>query len=129
MRNALIFVGLAAVLGIASVIGVAKWTRRHPNTGSVILVYEIKTPPGSTGMNSSGTLGKEMAAALEKRVDPQGILNIVWRPVGNTRLEIVIPRPVGYDSRIAGAKCYPTPRKRSGRPMSMRRKSKPPSLR
>ena len=30
---------------------------------------------------------------LKERVDPQGQLNLEWRPVGNTRLEIRMPRP------------------------------------
>ena len=30
---------------------------------------------------------------LKERVDPNGQLNLEWRPVGNTRLEIRMPRP------------------------------------
>ena len=29
--------------------------------------------------------------ALKKRVDPEGVRNLVWRPQGNNRLEIQMP--------------------------------------
>ena len=74
--------------------------------GGVSLLYEIKVPPGSTGASTTGgqTLAEEVAAALKKRVDPQGVLNLVWRPQGNTRLEIQIPRSVNSGKRDAAQK-------------------------
>ena len=68
--------------------------------GGVSVLYEIKVPPGSSGIMGSGqTLAEEVAAALKKRVDPQGVLNLVWRPQGNTRLEIQIPRAANAGKR------------------------------
>ena len=68
--------------------------------GGVSVLYEIKVPPGSSGMMGSGqSLAEEVAAALKKRVDPQGMLNLIWRPQGNTRLEIQIPRAANSGKR------------------------------
>ena len=68
--------------------------------GGESLVYDIKPPPGSSGIASSGqTLAEEVAAALKKRVDPQGLMNLVWRPQGNTQLEIQIPRAANAGKR------------------------------
>ncbi len=61
--------------------------------GGTSLTYDIKAPPGSSDKGSGGeTLAEKVAAALKKRVDPQGVLNLVWRPQGDNRLEIQIPR-------------------------------------
>ena len=66
-------------------------------------------PPGSSGKDASGeTLAEEVAAALKKRVDPQGVLNLVWRPQGDNRLEIQIPRSANAgkrDKRQQGVHC------------------------
>ena len=73
--------------------------------GGVSVLYEIKVPPGSSGVMANGqTLAEEVAAALKKRVDPQGVLNLVWRPQGNTRLEIQIPRAANAGKRDAAQK-------------------------
>ena len=61
--------------------------------GGTSLTYEIKVPQGASPRTATGqTLAEDVAAALKKRVDPQGLFNLVWRPQGETRLEIQIPR-------------------------------------
>src|SRR5258706_10582650 len=61
--------------------------------GGTSLTYEIKLPPGDSGRSQSGlSRAEEVAAALKKRVDPNGVANLIWRPQGDTRLEIQIPR-------------------------------------
>ena len=67
----------------------------HPNlkpgidmVGGTSLVYEIKPPEGS---NSNDNLAERVMESLKKRVDPDGVRNLVWRPQGNTRLEIQMP--------------------------------------
>jgi SecD/SecF fusion protein len=99
------------VIIILAVIAVALWAIfpngnfRHPDlkpgidmVGGTSLLYEIKTSPGQ---NTEGLSSKVMEA-LKKRVDPQGVRNLVWRPQGNTRLEIQIP--MSSQSRDASAK-------------------------
>jgi len=58
--------------------------------GGTSLTYEIKQPEG--GYHGEGTLAEAVATALKKRVDPDGVRNLVWRPQGNTQLEIQLPR-------------------------------------
>jgi len=56
--------------------------------GGTSLVYQIKTAPGST---YKPDLAEKVAEALKKRVDPNGVRNLVWRPEGADRLEIQMP--------------------------------------
>lgn len=55
--------------------------------GGTSLLYEIKAPPGSVDSD----LAIKVMESLKRRVDPQGIRNLIWRPQGNTRLEIQMP--------------------------------------
>ncbi len=55
--------------------------------GGVSLIYEIKPAEGSLG---DPNLAASVMSALKKRVDPNGVLNLIWRPQGN-RLEIQMP--------------------------------------
>src|SRR5215212_5926248 len=57
--------------------------------GGTSLLYEIKQPEG--GGPVTGKLAEDVATALKKRVDPDGVRNLIWRPQGNTRLEIQMP--------------------------------------
>ncbi len=62
--------------------------------GGTRVMYEIKAPPG--GVPSD--LSQQVAAALKKRVDPDGVRNLVWRPQGPTRLEIQMPLTANANS-------------------------------
>jgi len=59
--------------------------------GGTSLLYEIDI----TGLDSSQqhNLSTKVMGILKDRVDPKSQLNLEWRPVGNTRLEIRMPRP------------------------------------
>ncbi len=59
--------------------------------GGYSLLYEIDT----TGLKPSDRKGlsKRVMHVLRDRVDPKGVYNLVWRPVGHNRLEIQMPRP------------------------------------
>ncbi|HTL27612.1 MAG TPA: protein translocase subunit SecD, partial [Tepidisphaeraceae bacterium] len=71
------------------------WGQKHDlrpgidMVGGTKLLYEIKQPEG--GYRGSGTLAEEVMAALKRRVDPDGVRNLIWRPSGNNRLEIQMP--------------------------------------
>lgn len=56
--------------------------------GGTSLTYEIRAPQGAFDTDN---LAAEVAAILKRRVDPQGVRNLIWRPQGNTRLEIQMP--------------------------------------
>jgi len=57
--------------------------------GGTSLIYEIDT----TGMSEEDTRGlaDSMITVLKRRVDPTGVRNLIWRPLGNTRFEIQMP--------------------------------------
>src|ERR1044072_6205816 len=57
--------------------------------GGTSLTYEIKAPEGAAP--SSGNLAEQVMESLKKRVDPDGIRNLIWRPQGNNQLEIQMP--------------------------------------
>ena len=55
--------------------------------GGTSLLYEIKA--GDQGGNTN--LAQEMVSILKQRVDPSGLLNLVWRPHGSSQIEIQMP--------------------------------------
>lgn len=59
--------------------------------GGTSLLYEIDTT-GLEPEDKSG-LSAKVIRILKDRVDPNGQMNLEWRPVGNTRLEVRMPRP------------------------------------
>lgn len=75
--------------------------------GGTSLLFEIDTADLSAQQQRG--LSSKVMSILKDRVDPQGQMNLEWRPVGNTRLEIRMPRPPAealarrglYDSALA----------------------------
>lgn len=69
------------------------WSQKHnlkagiDIAGGTSLLYEIKGPDGE----STPELVGQVMQALKRRVDPDGTKNLVWRPMGNDRLEIQMP--------------------------------------
>ncbi len=61
--------------------------------GGHSLLYEIDT----TGLEGAqlNNLAERIITQLRKRVDPNSQRNLVWRPVGNTRIEIHMPAATG----------------------------------
>ena len=57
--------------------------------GGTSLLYEIKVPDGAAAGKTN--LAEEVMLSLKKRVDPDGVRNLIWRPQGATRLEIQMP--------------------------------------
>src|SRR6266700_4642870 len=55
--------------------------------GGISLLYEIKTTAGT----SAPDIATKVAEALKRRVDPDGVRNLVWRPQPPNRLEIQMP--------------------------------------
>ncbi len=56
--------------------------------GGASLLYEIKS---EDGVMPGENLAERVMASLKKRVDPDGVRNLIWRPQGATRLEIQMP--------------------------------------
>lgn len=59
--------------------------------GGSVLIYEIDTA-GMDDREKSG-LAERVMNILKARVDPNSQFNLVWRPIGDNRLEIQMPRP------------------------------------
>lgn len=59
--------------------------------GGYSLLYEIDDSGMSAGEKAG--LSERVMRVLRERVDPKGVYNLVWRPVGANRLEIQMPRP------------------------------------
>ena len=59
--------------------------------GGTRLLYEIDT--SGLDPDQQAGLSTRVMDILKNRVDPNGQLNLEWRPVGNARLEIRMPRP------------------------------------
>src|SRR5688500_177959 len=56
--------------------------------GGTSLTYEIRTADNT---QVPPNLAQQVTEALKKRVDPDGIRNLIWRPQGATRIEIQMP--------------------------------------
>jgi protein-export membrane protein SecD/preprotein translocase SecF subunit len=59
--------------------------------GGYSLLYEIDDTGVAGGERAE--LSEKVMRVLRGRVDPKGVFNLVWRPVGFNRLEIQMPRP------------------------------------
>src|SRR3972149_6199637 len=59
--------------------------------GGTSLLFEIDTTGLEPEMQRE--LSTRVMRILKDRVDPKGQMNLEWRPGGNTRLEIRMPRP------------------------------------
>ncbi len=59
--------------------------------GGSSLLFEIDT----AGLDDKDKvdLANNVMEVLKRRVDPGGQMNLIWRPIGNNRLEIQMPRP------------------------------------
>ncbi|MFA6134226.1 MAG: protein translocase subunit SecD [Phycisphaerae bacterium] len=45
----------------------------------------------TAGDDTSSSLADQMIAVLKRRVDPHGLMNLEWRPVGSDRIEVRMP--------------------------------------
>ncbi|MFH1107629.1 MAG: protein translocase subunit SecD [Planctomycetota bacterium] len=59
--------------------------------GGTSLLFEIDTAGLDASMQRD--LASRVMRVLKERIDPKGQMNLEWRPVGSTRLEIRMPRP------------------------------------
>ncbi|MFM7152210.1 MAG: SecDF P1 head subdomain-containing protein, partial [Gemmataceae bacterium] len=64
--------------------------------GGTILVYEID----DTKTKDTQFSKDELAAALKRRIDPADLYNITIRPVGESRVEIILPTGGRHQARI-----------------------------
>jgi SecD/SecF fusion protein len=74
--------------------------------GGTSLLYQIKAPDGGFHSMTGHTLAEEVMGALKKRVDPDGVKNLIWRPQGEDRLEIQIPASPKNEEATAARDAY-----------------------
>lgn len=60
-------------------------------SGGYSLLYEIDD--ANLPADQKKDIAEKVMRTLQERVDPEGVMNLVWRPVGTNRLEIQMPRP------------------------------------
>jgi SecD/SecF fusion protein len=88
----IVIVGALAALGFASIWPMDQKLKYGIDLyGGYSLLYEIDDT-GLQGFEKQG-LAENVMKVLRERVDPKGVFNLVWRPVGHNRLEIQMPRP------------------------------------
>jgi preprotein translocase subunit SecD len=87
----LLFAGAVSTIYIAG--KTRMWILTRDMTGGTSLVYEIDTRGLSD--EEKKDISQRMIVVLRRRIDPRGILPIVWRTQGNTRFEIQIPPKAG----------------------------------
>jgi SecD/SecF fusion protein len=86
------------LLLIVAVIAIAAWMLYPPKeklrpgldiAGGVSMVFEID----DEGAKDDPNLAENVKTLLQKRVDPQGVYNLIWRVMGRNRIEIQMPLP------------------------------------
>jgi SecD/SecF fusion protein len=89
MRNyrLIFFLLLATVVGSGLIIWSKGLKLGIDLSGGTILVYKIKDSTRAAGRDNSMD---ELIAALQKRVNPEGVADTPIRKVGNNRLEIIL---------------------------------------
>jgi SecD/SecF fusion protein len=88
----IVIVGALAALAFASVYPIdTKIKYGIDLRGGYSLLYEIDD--SGLGAAEKQDLAERVMRVLRERVDPKGVYNLVWRPVGHNRLEIQMPRP------------------------------------
>ncbi|MGC3970401.1 MAG: hypothetical protein QM775_24625 [Pirellulales bacterium] len=85
------FVLLAVCAGV--VVSVVGWPPKLgiDLRGGVILVYEVK-PPAPGEVRDADTMEK-LVGTIKKRLDPANVKEIIVRPYGTDKIEVIVPSP------------------------------------
>ncbi len=100
LRQQLILIGVVVLFALIALIRWSPETGLRLNlkpgldiAGGVAMIFEVD----DRGLEQSGFAGDNLAETmktlLQKRVDPQGLYNLVWRVHGKKRIEIQMPLP------------------------------------
>ena len=63
-------------------------------SGGTILQYEVT----KTGAAAGSVNIDELITALKRRINPEGVLDIPIRSIGNTRIEIILPKATAEEA-------------------------------
>lgn len=90
LNERLIIIGAVVLLGLWMLYPPTKRLRAGLDiAGGTSMIFEID----DTDLRDHPNLAEEMKTLLQKRVDPTGVSNIVWRVHGRNRLEVQMPLP------------------------------------
>lgn len=88
----IVLVGVLSALGFAASYPLEKKIKYGIDlAGGYSLLYELDDS-GTEGQ-AKADLSARVIEVLRRRVDPNGVFNLVWRPVGSNRIEIQMPAP------------------------------------
>lgn len=88
----IVLVAVLSALALAAVLPIEKKIKWGIDlAGGYSLMYELD----NSGMEGTDRteLPRRVIDVLQRRVDPRGVFNLVWRPVGANRIEIQMPAP------------------------------------
>jgi len=83
-------------LGLCTAIALYVVLKPHPGIGpggSYSVTFGLVAPGPGVSVTDDDVL--RVMAVLEKRVDPDGHLNLAWRAIENGHIEVLVPRPSG----------------------------------
>ncbi|NLF29446.1 MAG: hypothetical protein GX591_01010, partial [Planctomycetes bacterium] len=93
------FLALAALLVLAALALTTKPLKKGMDLeGGHSLIFKVDT---SNVSDARGTINA-VIETLKKRIDPQGVMNLEWRPVGDDRIEVRMPvgSPVARQAQL-----------------------------
>ncbi|MBI5864907.1 MAG: protein translocase subunit SecD, partial [Planctomycetes bacterium] len=97
LKQRLMLIGAIILVGVLLITPPSK--RLLPGldiAGGTSLIFEIEEEPGE----NNPLLAEQMKELLQRRVDPQGVYDLVWRVVGRNRLEVQMPLPPAENARL-----------------------------
>jgi SecD/SecF fusion protein len=100
LNQRLLLIGAIVLLGIFFVVPPKK--KLLPGldiAGGTSLIFEIEEDPGE----NNPLLAEQMKTLLQRRVDPKGVYDLVWRVVGRNRLEVQMPLPPAENNELKNA--------------------------
>ncbi len=97
LRQRLIVIGVIVLLGLFFVFPPQqKLLPGLDIAGGTSLIFEIEEEPGE----NNPLLAEQMKTLLQRRVDPKGVYDLVWRVVGRNRLEVQMPLPPAENAEL-----------------------------
>ena len=90
VNQRLFIVGVVLIIGLVLIYPPSEKLRPGLDiAGGTSLIFEVDT----TGAENVADLAERVKTLLQKRVDPSGVYNLVWRVQGRNRIEVQMPLP------------------------------------
>ncbi len=103
LRTAIIVIIVLLAACVLSIIPPSEKLRRGRDlAGGVSLIYTVDTPAGGVGASGADLLAATIEV-LKERVDPNGLYEISFTPLGQNRIEITMPLPTDEVKRLRAA--------------------------